>query len=116
MKDYDLLNNNLNVAIMSYQQWRSQPKFHSESLKEGYKLTYRLREKVLERDGRFCKVCGASTNLHIDHIIPLSKGGKTILSNLQVLCKKCNLQKGNKTMEQFIQWRKKNGKTYKTRP
>ena len=116
MKDYDLLNNKLNVATMSYQQWRSQPKFHSESLKEGYKLTHKLREMVFERDGRFCNVCGASTNLHIDHIIPLSKGGKTILSNLQVLCKKCNLQKGNKTMGQFIKWRNNNGKTYKTRP
>ena len=34
--------------------------------------------------------------LHIDHIIPVSKGGKTIKSNLRVLCSKCNGKKSNK--------------------
>jgi len=34
--------------------------------------------------------------LHIDHIIPVSKGGKTVASNLQVLCSKCNGSKSNK--------------------
>ncbi len=31
--------------------------------------------------------------IHIDHIVPVSKGGKTVPSNLQVLCAKCNLGK-----------------------
>ena len=34
--------------------------------------------------------------MSIDHIIPIAKGGKTIESNLQVLCQRCNLQKGAK--------------------
>ena len=34
--------------------------------------------------------------LHIDHIIPVSKGGKTVASNLQVLCSKCTGSKSNK--------------------
>ena len=34
--------------------------------------------------------------LHIDHIIPVSKGGKTVESNLQVLCSKCNGRKSSK--------------------
>jgi 5-methylcytosine-specific restriction endonuclease McrA len=35
------------------------------------------------------------TELHIDHIIPLSRGGENCEENLQTLCKKCNLTKKN---------------------
>lgn len=34
--------------------------------------------------------------LTIDHIVPISKGGKNGLYNLQVCCNKCNRHKGNK--------------------
>ncbi len=58
-----------------------------------------LRYKVLKRDNFKCCVCGASPakdshiELHIDHIIPWSKGGETTIDNLQTLCSKCNLGK-----------------------
>lgn len=61
----------------------------------------RLRYEVLARDHFTCRYCGASpkkdTNvtLHIDHIVPWSKGGKTVLDNLQTLCSKCNLGKSD---------------------
>ncbi len=61
----------------------------------------RLRFNVLKYDNFTCKQCGASpakdnsVELHIDHIIPWSKGGETILENLQTLCQKCNLGKSN---------------------
>jgi 5-methylcytosine-specific restriction endonuclease McrA len=35
--------------------------------------------------------------MHIDHVIPLAEGGTNALSNLQLLCAKCNLAKGKKT-------------------
>lgn len=35
-------------------------------------------------------------NLHLDHIIPLSKGGLTEVTNIQLLCRTCNCKKGNK--------------------
>ena len=61
----------------------------------------RLRFKVLKRDNFSCKQCGVSpakdknVELHVDHIKPWSKGGETILENLQTLCQKCNLGKSN---------------------
>ena len=61
----------------------------------------RLRWKVLQRDRFACCKCGASpaikigVELHVDHIIPWSKGGQTSLDNLQTLCAKCNLGKSN---------------------
>jgi len=59
-----------------------------------------LRYEVLRRDRFRCVSCGASPAtdsgcvLHVDHIIPYSRGGKTTLRNLRTLCEKCNLGKG----------------------
>src|SRR5437899_2112949 len=44
-------------------------------------------QQVLELCGASCAICGSGNFLQIDHIIPVSHGGKTIVSNLQVLCK-----------------------------
>lgn len=63
------------------------------------KLSPQLRFQVLKRDRFRCRYCGASsgtgTELHVDHIVPLAKGGRTELSNLQSLCKPCNYGKGS---------------------
>ena len=61
----------------------------------------RLRFRVMQRDNFKCCICGASpakdpsVELHIDHIIPWSKGGETTIDNLQTLCSKCNLGKSD---------------------
>ena len=58
----------------------------------------RLRVQVLIRDGNICRICERKVtgdNIHIDHIKAWSKGGETLLDNLQVLCEKCNLGKSN---------------------
>lgn len=64
-------------------------------------INTRLRFKVMKRDNFKCCACGASPakdptiELHVDHIIPWSKGGETEIDNLQTLCSKCNLGKSN---------------------
>lgn len=63
-------------------------------------MTPQLRQKIKLRDNYTCQCCGKympdEIGLQIDHIVPISCGGKTVESNLQVLCSKCNLQKGKK--------------------
>ena len=67
---------------------------------ERAKMSESLRYDILKRDNFRCKICGATerdgVKLHVDHIIPVSKGGKTEPSNLQTLCSRCNIGKGNK--------------------
>lgn len=64
-------------------------------------ISDKLRYQVLKRDNFKCCACGASpakdpsVELHIDHIIPYSKGGETTMDNLQTLCSKCNLGKSD---------------------
>jgi len=64
-------------------------------------IPLKLRLKILQRDNFKCVYYGVSPavdpsiQLHIDHIIPFSIGGKTELSNLQTLCQNCNWGKGD---------------------
>ena len=63
-----------------------------------------LRFRVLQRDQFRCKLCGRSPatelscKLHVDHIIPFSKGGRTTFENLQALCSDCNVGKSNRSV------------------
>lgn len=63
-------------------------------------MTDSLRYDVMRRDGFRCQICGATAadgyRLHVDHILPVSKGGKTELSNLRTLCERCNMGKRDK--------------------
>jgi len=55
--------------------------------------------KLLWNSEHVCKECEKEPpeiKLHIDHIIPVSLGGKSDSNNLQFLCTKCNLKKKNK--------------------
>jgi len=54
----------------------------------------RLRAAILQRDGHYCRACGSTADLTIDHIVPEKLGGTLDPSNLQVLCRTCNSRKG----------------------
>ncbi|MBE5740897.1 MAG: HNH endonuclease [Clostridiales bacterium] len=63
-------------------------------------VTDDMRYNVLKRDGFRCCICGATAKdgvkLEVDHIIPVSKGGKSTMNNLQTLCERCNRGKRDK--------------------
>jgi len=71
-------------------------------------ISLSVRLDVLSRDKFRCVFCGKSpatdigTKLHIDHIEPFSKGGRSTLENLQTLCEECNLGKSNRVVINMV--------------
>ena len=62
---------------------------------EGRSIPARIRAQVWERDGGRCVECGSTSDLTFDHVIPLALGGAgNIAGNIQILCARCNAQKG----------------------
>lgn len=58
-----------------------------------------LYEVLVLLYGRCCAACGARYNLTIDHILPISRGGRTTIPNLQLLCERCNKAKQAEIMD-----------------
>lgn len=52
-----------------------------------------VRNAVWQRDQGKCVQCGATSYLEYDHIIPFSRGGANTVNNVQLLCRRCNLEK-----------------------
>lgn len=50
----------------------------------------KIRERVWQRDGGRCVICGSKKDIEYDHIIPYSKGGSNSMGNIQLLCKRHN--------------------------
>ncbi|MGC9439269.1 HNH endonuclease [Streptomyces sp. WG5] len=55
-----------------------------------------IRAQVLARDGFACQMCGKRSDLEVDHIIPVSKGGSWEMENLWCLCASCHASKTKK--------------------
>lgn len=55
-----------------------------------------LWNSALEFYGNVCLCCGTHNDITLDHVIPLSLGGKHEISNAQPLCLSCNSSKGNR--------------------
>lgn len=98
---------NINPAIKSFEAENSNNKktlstiIKDQRAKRAIPLS--LRYKVLHRDKSICVKCGKTPldgiKLHIDHILPHSKGGLTILSNLRTLCSDCNIGRSNNYLD-----------------
>lgn len=93
IENEDIQNNNESIII--------QKEKRTSTSRTPRNINWRLRATVLIRDNCICKMCGASpakdssVNLHIDHIKPWSKGGETVIENLQTLCSVCNIGKSD---------------------
>jgi 5-methylcytosine-specific restriction endonuclease McrA len=70
-------------------------------LSQSYIPTF-LRRLVIRRAQNCCEYCGLSqvgqeATFHIDHIVPISPGGKTVAENLALACVSCSPRKNART-------------------
>ncbi len=81
---------------------KRQEKERNSRLIERRKMSDSLRFKILKKYDYKCQLCGKTAKdgvaLHVDHIKPIAKGGLTTESNLWVLCDRCNLGKGTRSL------------------
>lgn len=97
-------------------RWRKRTGNHSQyrdnrgrALKHGVKTEYYTRKHVIEMWGTDCHICSKPVDFtanhvqgqpgwelypHMDHVIPISKGGDDVLSNIKLAHAKCNIDKG----------------------
>lgn len=91
---------NYNDIVEQYNIWDEKKNYEISARYERSIMSDSIRYDVLKRDDFKCNTCGVSSKdgakLHVDHIVPVSKGGKTVSNNLQTLCERCNLGKSNK--------------------
>lgn len=91
-----------NVTREEWREYEENPELSEDfdPKLEREKLTPSLRYDILKRDNGRCQICGRSAQdgvtLEVDHIKPISKGGKTEPDNLRTLCRDCNRGKAAK--------------------
>jgi 5-methylcytosine-specific restriction endonuclease McrA len=68
-------------------------------------VEYFTRDQVIDRDGRTCYLCGRDNlndgDIHIDHVVPLCRGGTHTLANVRVACAPCNIRKGARDPSEY---------------
>jgi 5-methylcytosine-specific restriction endonuclease McrA len=55
------------------------------------------RRAVFARDSWTCQYCGRTSHLTVDHVMPRSRGGRSIWENIVTSCAPCNRRKGDRT-------------------
>lgn len=89
-----------NDILKACSELKARETFEFQKKRERSKMSDSLRYDIFKRDGFRCTICGATAQegakLHVDHIVPVSRGGQTIKSNLRTLCSRCNLGKRDK--------------------
>ena len=106
---------NKDSVRIRHAEWHSQNKAKARSYRHnrrarvrdvGGKLSADLLDKLMTLQLGKCACCRCklqNIEKHLDHVIPISKGGLNVDSNIQLLCKTCNLRKSIKSPEQFMQ-------------
>ncbi len=91
------------VEVANFDAHKMQnPEIKGIEYQQGELQGYEVKEYLLDKWGRKCAYCGKTdVPLEVEHIVPTSRGGTDRVSNLTIACRTCNVEKGNKTAEEF---------------
>ena len=85
------------VALENVEDESSPEDITNRDVKRSRIIPTSVKLEVWKRDGGKCVTCGATDELHFDHIVPYSKGGTSLKAeNIQLLCARHNLEKSAK--------------------
>ena len=81
---------------------------NSQLLRSDGTVTLEAEQKLLKTQNNLCDYCGddISKKKHLDHILPLDRGGMHTIDNVHFTCPSCNLSKGTKTEDEWFEWLK----------
>jgi len=83
------------VSYSDYLQSETEQAEHLEKSSRSRTISQEIKDKVWNRDGGRCILCGSNESIEFDHIIPFSKGGANTYRNIQILCQSCNRSKSD---------------------
>ena len=97
----------LTIRLLKRQQQRNASKYRTKN-KRRLRITEApepfTRQEIITRDHGRCHICGKTctpNDIHIDHDIPLSRGGAHTRANVRVACSECNTRKGSMTTSEY---------------
>jgi 5-methylcytosine-specific restriction endonuclease McrA len=91
----------IETANFDTQRMRN-PEIEGVAYQQGELAGYETREYLLEKFKRACAYCGKDdVPLEVEHIVPRSRDGSDRIDNLAIACRQCNLDKGNRTAEEY---------------
>ena len=87
-------------------QLMQNPNINGAEYQQGTLHGWQLRHYILHRDGWQCRYCHKPSTeknkLELDHAVPVSRGGPSVVGNLVAACRRCNRKKGNQSVEDFL--------------
>ena len=93
------------TTVLTRKQWKDKNDKHKKRAKRrglAHSATLTDYKQVLDSHQGRCSYCGVQAILTIDHIIPMSRGGGHIRSNIAFACFNCNQKKDSMMVDEFL--------------
>ncbi len=94
-------------ALHAYNSFRRGKSWDGRPIKTGRKKIYvKEKKQLIKRDGTACFYCGnlLEDDITLEHLIPLTSGGKNILSNMVLAHEECNQKMGHKGINEKVNY------------